>query len=120
VKNILIVDDMQSELELLRQYLLQAGYSVVTATDGQEALNLVMQQKPDAIVTDLMMPDMGGLALCRALKKDAATADIPIIACTVKSRDVDRMWASKQGIDAYLTKPCTKEDLIDAVQTVLG
>jgi two-component system, chemotaxis family, response regulator PixH len=120
MKSILVVDDMQSELELLRQYLAQAGYSVTTANDGQAALNQVAQQKPDVIVTDLMMPDMGGLELCRALKKDPSTADIPVIACSVKSRDVDRMWATKQGVITYLVKPCTKEELVEAVQAIVG
>jgi two-component system, chemotaxis family, response regulator PixH len=119
MKTILVVDDLESQLELIGGYLSQAGYKVITANDGQQALEKISQEKPDAIFTDLMMPEIGGLALCRQLKKDTRTADIPIVACTVKNRDVDRMWAEKQGIAAYLVKPCSKEQIIDTVKAIL-
>jgi two-component system, chemotaxis family, response regulator PixH len=119
MKTILVVDDLESQLELMSSYLSQAGYKVITANDGRQALQKVMEQKPDAIVTDLMMPEVGGLALCRQLKKDAQTVDIPIVACTAKNRDVDRMWAEKQGIAAYVVKPFTKEQIIDTVKAIL-
>jgi two-component system, chemotaxis family, response regulator PixH len=67
-----------------------------------------------------MMPVMGGLELCRHLKKQPETAGIPIIACTVKNRDVDRIWAMKQGIKVYLTKPYTAEQLVSAIKQVIG
>ena len=115
MSKILIVDDLQSELDLIGQYLIQAGYSIVTATNGNEALQKVVQNKPDAIVTDWMMPKMGGLDLCRKLRKNPDTANIPIVACTAKNRDVDRMWAKKQGVKAYITKPFTRQDLLAAL-----
>jgi two-component system, chemotaxis family, response regulator PixH len=118
--NVLVVDDMQSELELMSRYLIQAGHNVVTASDGKEALKKAQETLPDAIVTDWMMPNMGGLDLCRQLKKISETADIPIVACTVKNRAVDRLWAAKQGVNAYVTKPCTAEELIGAVKEVMG
>jgi two-component system, chemotaxis family, response regulator PixH len=118
--SILVVDDMQAELELICQYLTQAGHTTVTAVNGQEALHQAQVNRPDLIVTDWMMPVMGGLDLVRQLKKQPETADIPIIACTAKNRDVDRMWAMKQGVKVYLTKPYTAEELTTAVQTVIG
>jgi two-component system, chemotaxis family, response regulator PixH len=117
---ILVVDDMQAELELICQYLTAAGHTTVTAANGEEALRQARENRPDAIVTDWMMPVMGGLDLCRQLKKQPETANIPIIACTAKNRDVDRLWAMKQGVVAYLTKPYTATDLSNAVQTALG
>ncbi|MEM8778097.1 MAG: response regulator [Cyanobacteria bacterium P01_G01_bin.49] len=120
MSKILVVDDMQAELDLISQYLTQAGYSVVTAINGQEALKKVTDSKPDAIVTDWMMPEMGGLDLCRKLRKNPDTANIPVVACTAKSRDVDKMWALKQGVKAYLVKPCTSEELINAVREAIS
>jgi two-component system, chemotaxis family, response regulator PixH len=120
MKTILIVDDMQSQLDLMAQYLTTAGYSIITATNGEEAIEKTLQNKPDAIVTDWMMPKIGGLDICRKLKKNPETAEIPIIACTVKNRDVDRLWAKKQGIDAYVTKPCTQQELVSALQEAMG
>ena len=120
MKKILLVDDMQSELDLLREYLIQGGYTVVTANNGKEALEKANSAQFDAIVTDWMMPEMGGLDLCRQLRKNEETAEIPVIACTAKDRDVDKMWAKKQGVKGYLVKPCTKEDLINTVQTAIG
>jgi two-component system, chemotaxis family, response regulator PixH len=119
MSKILVVEDMQAELELVCQYLTKAGHTVFTAVNGQEALNKAIADRPDAIVTDLMMPVMGGLELCRHLRKQPETASIPIVACTAKNRDVDRVWAIKQGVKVYLTKPYTAEELLTAVQAVV-
>ncbi|BAQ66747.1 PleD family two-component system response regulator [Geminocystis sp. NIES-3709] len=116
--NILVVDDVKSELELITEYLSSVGYSVTTAMNGKEALTKILENKPDAIVTDWMMPEMGGLDLCRQLKKNPETAMIPVIACTAKDKDVDRKWAKKHGVEAYLVKPCSKEELITVVDSV--
>ena len=113
---VLIVDDMQSELDLICQYVSAAGYTVVTASNGKEALQKIINSKPDAIVTDWMMPVMGGMDLCRKLKRNPATANIPIIACTAKDRDVDRNWANRQGVSAYITKPYTQADILSALR----
>lgn len=119
MSKILVVDDMQAELELVCQYLTKAGHKVVTAVNGQEALDKARADRPDAIVTDWMMPVMGGLELCRHLRKQPETASIPIVACTAKNREVDRVWAMKQGVKVYLTKPYTAEELLTAVQAVV-
>ncbi|MEO0376455.1 MAG: response regulator [Cyanobacteria bacterium P01_A01_bin.17] len=117
---LLFVYYMQAELDLLCQYLKEEGYTIVTAVNGAEALEKVRQNKPDAIVTDWMMPEMGGLDLARKLRKDPETADIPVVACTAKDRDVDRMWAAKQGVEAYVTKPCTKQELVSALRAAMN
>jgi two-component system, chemotaxis family, response regulator PixH len=115
---ILVVDDMKSELQLIKTYLEQAGYSVITAEDGAEGLEKAKKDRPDMIITDLVMPNLTGLELCRLLKKEATTANIPVIACTTKDRQVDQTWAKKQGIAAYVVKPCTQEDLVNALRSV--
>ncbi len=120
MKTILIVDDVQSELDMMANYLTKAGYKVIIAIDGDDAIAKTIANKPDAIVTDWMMPKMGGLDICRQLKKNPETANIPVITCTAKDRDVDRMWATKQGVKAYVTKPCTQDQLVSAVQGAMG
>ena len=119
MKTILIVDDLQSELDMMASYLTKSGYKIIMAHGGEEAISLAQANQPDLIVTDWMMPKMGGLDICRKLKKNPETENIPVVACTAKDRDVDRMWAKKQGVKAYVTKPCTKEELVSAVRGVL-
>ena len=116
MKTILIVDDMQSELDMMANYLTKAGYKTITASNGEEAIALAIDKQPDLIVTDWMMPKMGGLDICRKLRRNPQTQSIPVVTCTSKDRDVDRMWALKQGVKAYVTKPCTQEELVVAVQ----
>ena len=90
------------------------------ATDAKEALNKAIEQKPDVVVTDLVMPGMNGLELCRSLKAHDQTKKTPIVACTSKTQDIDRFWAMKQGIDVYVTKPFTQEQITNAVKYSLG
>ncbi|NEQ98849.1 MAG: response regulator [Cyanothece sp. SIO2G6] len=118
MKKILVVDDVKSEQKLVSDYLKKAGYIVATADGGAEALEKVKADRPDIIVTDLVMPEITGLELCRLLKKEPETADIPIIAFTTKDRNMDKVWARKQGMAAYVTKPCTSDQIIDAVRSV--
>lgn len=117
-KNILVVDDMPAQLDLMFNYLSRAGYNVTTAESGVEALEKVKVSKPDVVVTDLVMPEFTGLELCRELKRLPETAKIPVVACTVKNRKTDQNWAKKQGVDAYVVKPCTEQELVDAVRSV--
>jgi two-component system, chemotaxis family, response regulator PixH len=120
MKTILIVDDLQSQLDLMAKYLADAGYSIISVNNGKEAISQSIASKPDLIVTDWMMPEIGGLDICRKLSKNPETEHIPIVACTVKDRDVDRMWAIKQGIKAYVTKPFTQDELVNTVKGIIG
>ena len=120
MKTVLIVDDLKAQLDLMAKYLSEAGYKIILANSGEEAIALTLANKPDAIVTDWMMPTMGGLDICRKLKKNSETKDIPVVACTAKDRDVDRMWALKQGVKAYVTKPFTSQELVSVVQGIIG
>jgi two-component system, chemotaxis family, response regulator PixH len=115
---ILIVEDTLSELELMSHYLRESGYNVINALGAKEALNKVIESKPDVIVTDVVMPGMSGFELCRRLKTNPATEKIPIVICSSKNQEIDRLWGMKQGADAYLTKPFTREQIIRAIKSV--
>jgi twitching motility two-component system response regulator PilH len=117
---VLVVDDSASERDLVTNYLRDAGYSIISANDAKEALQKTVEQKPDVIVTDVVMPGMNGFELCRSLKKDAATQKIPVVVCTSKNQELDRLWGMKQGADVYITKPFTKEDIVRAVKSVVA
>ncbi|MBD2022065.1 response regulator [Leptolyngbya sp. FACHB-36] len=117
---ILIVEDTLSEMELINHYLRESGYIVLNAVTAKEALNKAVELKPDIIITDVVMPGMSGFELCRSLKRHPATTKVPIIVCTSKNQEIDRLWAMKQGADAYLTKPFTREQLLRAVRSVGG
>ena len=120
MSTILVVDDAHSERELMSTYLEQEGYQVIQATNGQEALEKVTSQKPNLVITDLVMPDMNGLELCRAIRKNPDTEKLPIIACTSKNQELDRVWGLKQGLNLYLTKPYTREEVTQAVKSLLA
>lgn len=116
---VLVVEDTLSELELISNYLRGSGYNVIVATDAHQALNQAMKQKPDAVVTDVIMPGMSGFELCRKLKKNPATEQMPVIICSSKNQEIDRLWGIKQGAALYVTKPFTREQLVDAVKSVV-
>ena len=119
VGTILIVEDSPSELELMSHYLKESGYNVIKASGAKEALEKALLQKPDAIVTDVVMPGMSGFELCRSLKKNPATQKVPIVICSSKNLEIDRLWAMKQGADVYITKPYTREQLLRAIKSVV-
>jgi twitching motility two-component system response regulator PilH len=117
---VLLVEDTASERELMCHYLEESGYSVIAALSAKDAIDKVLTLKPKVVVTDVVMPGMSGFELCRALKKNPVTENVPVIICTSKNQDIDRLWGMKQGADIYLTKPFTREQLVRAVQSVGG
>ena len=116
---ILIVEDSPSELQLMSHYLEESGYNVIQATGAKEALEKAQLQNPDVIVTDVVMPGMSGFELCRSLKRNPATQKVPIVICSSKNQEIDRLWAMRQGADAYVTKPYTREQLLRAIKSVV-
>ncbi len=115
---ILVVEDTPSEMELMSLYLREGGYTVITSVDAKAAIDLALLHQPNLIISDVVMPGMSGFELCRSLRKNPATANIPVVFCTSKNQDIDRLWGMKQGASAYITKPFTREDLLSAVQTL--
>ena len=120
MQTILVVDDTPSQLELVSKYLREGGYVVLSAADAQEALSKALAQKPDVVVTDVVMPGMSGFELCRTLRKNPITQKVPIVICSSKNQELDRLWGMKQGADAYVTKPFTQEELLQAVKSVVA
>ncbi|BAZ17863.1 response regulator receiver, CheY [Calothrix sp. NIES-4071] len=118
LSTILIVEDSPSELELMSHYLKESGYTVIQATGAKEALQKAAAQKPDIIVTDVVMPGMSGFELCRALKRNPNTEKVPIVVCSSKNQEIDRLWAMRQGADAYITKPYTRDELLLAIKSL--
>ncbi len=115
---ILIVEDTPSEMQLMTLYLKDNGYQVVSANNAKDGLELVNTEKPDVVITDVVMEGMNGFEFCRVLKKNPETEQIPVIACTSRSQNLDKMWGKKQGVDVYVTKPYSQEDIIGAVKSV--
>ncbi|MGF1478057.1 MAG: PleD family two-component system response regulator [Cyanophyceae cyanobacterium] len=116
---VLVVEDSPSEMLLISGYLRESGYNVINAYSGKEAMEKAMEQRPDVVVTDVVMPGMNGFELCRSLKKHPSTQKIPVVACTSKDQELDRLWGMKQGIDIYLTKPATQEKIVRAVRAAV-
>ncbi len=116
---ILVVEDTLSEMELISHYLREGGFAVVNAMCARQAMAMLISNKPDLIITDVVMPEMSGFELCRNLKKDINTAKIPVVICSSKNQEIDKLWAMKQGASAYLIKPFTREDLLRSIQSVL-
>jgi two-component system alkaline phosphatase synthesis response regulator PhoP len=96
------------------------GYEVVTALDGEQALEKVAQQKPDLIVLDIMMPKLDGYETCKALKSREETKDIPVILLSAKGRNVDQKTGFEVGADDYITKPFSPRKLVERINSILG
>ena len=105
IKTVLIVDDSPTERHILTELLSGAGYQVTTAESGDEGIERARQVKPDLILMDVVMPGTNGFQATRALSRDEATKDIPVIICTTKSQETDKLWGMRQGAHDYVTKP---------------
>ncbi len=115
-KTILTVDDKENVRTLLREYLTEEGFRVVTADNGQTALFVARQEKPDLILLDLMMPEMDGTSFIRAFRKES---DTPIIVLTAKLEESDKVLGLELGADDYITKPFSMRELLARVHAVL-
>jgi twitching motility two-component system response regulator PilH len=105
IKTILVIDDSPTERHILSQMLLAGGYEVSTADSGEEGIERAKLLKPDLILMDVVMPGTNGFQATRALSRDEATKDIPVIICTTKNQETDKVWGMRQGAQAYVTKP---------------
>lgn len=118
-KKILVVDDDSELLDLLRFNLKRAGFAVGTATNGVEALRKTCSISPDLILLDLMLPELDGFAVCQLLRRDSATAFIPIIMLTALAGELGRMVGMDSGADDYMTKPFNTSALVQRVQQLI-
>jgi len=119
-QTILVVDDEPHIVEVVHDYLKQAGYRVLTARDGQTALTLARHERPDLVVLDLMLPgEMDGFDVCRHIRQDAALVETPIIMLTARVELTDKLIGLELGADDYITKPFSPREVIARVKVVL-
>jgi two-component system, OmpR family, alkaline phosphatase synthesis response regulator PhoP len=117
---ILVVDDEVYILHILDFILGAENYDVITATNGEQAIERVREENPDLVVLDIMMPKMDGYETCRLIKSDPATKLIPVILLTAKGREVDQKLGKEVGASDYITKPFSPSKLIERVQAILA
>ncbi|MCO5976847.1 response regulator [Ideonella sp. NS12-5] len=118
MQNILLVDDSKTELHYLSDMLTKRGFSVRTAESGEEALRRLSEAKPDLILMDVVMPGTNGFQLTRTITRDPRYADVPVIMCTSKNQETDRVWGLRQGARDYVVKPVDADDLMAKIQAL--
>ncbi len=117
---VLIVDDSPTEVHVLKTMLEKNGYSVISATSGEQGIAVAKERKPDVVLMDIVMPGLNGFQATRQLTTNPETAHIPVLIVTTKNQETDRVWGMRQGAKDYLTKPVSEQELIGKVRTVLG
>ncbi len=116
---VLVVDDSPTELKMMSEPFVTDGYDVITAIDGEDALEKTTHEKPDLIVLDVIMPKLNGFQVCRKVKTSTELKDIKIILLTSKDQESDKFWGKKQGADAYITKPFSVDELLATAKKLL-
>lgn len=119
-KKVLICDDEPYILESVSYVAREGGYEVFTAEDGEQAVALAKQERPELIFLDLMMPRRNGFQVCKALRADEATKDTYIVILTARGQEIDRMQGEQAGANEYLTKPFSPRKLRQKMQEILG
>src|ERR1700704_3811385 len=112
IKKILIVDDSPTDRQFLLETLSKQGYQCVTAETGDEAITKARSEKPDLILMDVVMPGTNGFQATRTIARDEATKHIPVIVCTSKRQETDRVWGLRQGAKDYIVKPVDAKELL--------
>jgi len=115
----LVVEDSLTDTTIFASCLQQGGLNVLTATSAEEALVKISIHKPDVIILDIVLPDRSGYEICRDLKAEAQTKNIPVVICSTKGGEMDKFWGMKQGADAYLVKPIDQEEFMRTVKQLL-
>jgi len=118
IRKILIVDDSPTERHVLNDMLTKAGYEVVTSDNGEDAILKAKSLKPDLILMDVVMPGLNGFQATRAISRDPGTRAIPIILCTSKSQETDKIWGMRQGARDYIVKPVNRDELLEKIAAI--
>ncbi|HXU51342.1 MAG TPA: response regulator [Casimicrobiaceae bacterium] len=118
IKKILIVDDSPTERHVLNDLLTKSGYEVVASDNGEDAILKAKLLKPDLILMDVVMPGLNGFQATRAISRDPETRTIPVILCTSKSQETDKIWGMRQGARDYVIKPINREELLAKIQAL--
>ncbi|WP_413161769.1 response regulator transcription factor [Capilliphycus salinus ALCB114379] len=117
--HILVVEDSNTEAKILTECLQKSGFNVLSVTTAEAAKAVLAKQNFDAILLDVVLPGQSGFGLCRELKKQEKTAEIPIIICSSKSENFDKNWGLKQGASAYICKPINREEIISTLKKLI-
>ena len=112
IKKILIVDDSPTDRQFLSEMLAKSGFNITTAESAEDAMNKVKQSRPDLVLMDIVLPGQNGFQATRTLTRDEATKSIPVILCTSKGQETDRVWGMRQGARDYIVKPVNQADLL--------
>ena len=112
INKILVVDDSPTERHVLVDLLTRNGYQVLTAESGEEGIEKARSEQPDLVLMDIVMPGLNGYQATRTLTRDDATKHIPIIVCTSKGQETDKIWGLRQGAQDYMVKPINHEELL--------
>ena len=118
IKKIQIVDDSPTERQYLNEILVKGGFDVVTSDSGEDALAKAKMLKPDLILMDVVMPGMNGFQATRAITRDAETKNIPVLICTTKSQETDKIWGLRQGAADYMVKPVQPDELLAKIASM--
>ena len=118
-KHVLVVEDEPDTAELIELHLKNDGYRVTVAGDGDQALKKVHKHMPDLVILDLMIPEITGVEVCKFIRKDPATQSIPIIMCTAKTGEIDKILGLELGADDYVTKPFSPRELLLRVKNLI-
>jgi twitching motility two-component system response regulator PilH len=117
---ILIVDDSPTEIHVLKTMLEKSGFDILSATSGEEGVELAKQEKPDLILMDIVMPGLNGFQATRQLTRAEETAHIPVIIVTTKDQETDRVWGMRQGAKDFITKPAKGPELVEKINSALA
>ena len=118
IKKILVVDDSKTELMYLTDILVKNGFLVKTAENAEDAFRRLAEEKPELILMDVVMPGQNGFQLTRAITRDPLYSDIPIMMCTSKNQETDRVWGMRQGAKDYITKPVDADELMNKIRAL--
>jgi twitching motility two-component system response regulator PilH len=119
MSKVLVVEDSPPQREMISSLLKDNGMNVTSASDGIEALEQIQQDRPDIVVLDIVMPRMNGYELCRRLKENPTTKELPVVMCSTKGEEFDRYWGMRQGANAYIAKPFQPQELVGTVKKLL-
>lgn len=115
IKKILIVDDSPTERHILSRILVRNGYQAIMAENGTRAITIAKETNPDLVLMDIVMPDISGFQVIRMFLKDQVLRDIPIIICSTKGQEIDKIWGMRQGAQDYIVKPIVAEELLQKI-----
>lgn len=118
INKVLVVDDSKTELMFMTDLLQKNGFSVKTAENAEDAFRRLAEEKPDLILMDVVMPGQNGFQLTRAITRDPLYSDVPIIMCTSKNQETDRVWGMRQGASDYITKPVNADELMAKIKAL--